>query len=58
MPIPPEILVVSCHPQHCKPLVVALDKMGIRVSMVFSAEEAARALAGIATILAVRGLVH
>ena len=44
MPIPPEILVVSCHPQHCKPLVVALDKMGIRVSMVFSAEEAARAL--------------
>lgn len=44
--VPPEILVVSCHPEHCKPLVVALDKMGVRVALVFSAEEASRALTG------------
>lgn len=44
--VAPEILVVSCHPQHCKPLVVALDQLGARVALVFSAEEASRVLTG------------
>lgn len=40
MPLLPQVLVVSCHPQHCKPLLVALDKMNCRVALAFSVAEA------------------
>lgn len=39
-----EVLVVSRLAQSCKPLVLALDQMGLKVRLAFTAEEAKAAL--------------
>lgn len=39
-----EVLVVSTHPQHCKPLVLALNKLNLKVAVAFSAAEALESL--------------
>jgi DNA-binding NtrC family response regulator len=39
-----EVLVVSAHPQHCKPLVLALNKLNLKTAVAFSAEEALESL--------------
>ncbi len=40
-----EVLVVSAHPQHCKPLVLALNKLNLKIAVAFSAAEALESLA-------------
>lgn len=35
-----QVLVVSTHPQHCKPLVLALDKLNVKTAVAFSAAQA------------------
>ncbi len=47
MSTPPEVLVVSCHPEHCKPLIVSLARMNLRVAAVFSARDAMQVLGGV-----------
>ncbi len=42
--VAPLVVVVSCHPHHCKPLVLALHRIGVRVALVFSAAEGSRML--------------
>ncbi len=39
-----EVLVISSRAQCCKPLVLALDQMGLKVSLAFTVEEASLAL--------------
>jgi two-component system, NtrC family, nitrogen regulation response regulator GlnG len=40
----PQVLVVSCHLSHSKPLAVALERIGVRTALAFSAEKGSRML--------------
>lgn len=44
MPSPPVALIVATHPQQCKALVRAFDKLAMRSALAFTVEEACRTL--------------
>jgi DNA-binding NtrC family response regulator len=39
-----QVLVVSAHPQHCKPLVLALNRLSVKTAVTFSLSEALKTL--------------